>query len=593
MVDSKMAYGARAAMEPVLLRLEYSLGEEPLADSGASSGNRLKAPVMQPRRMCVSEEPLSGNIGVFEEFFELMSDDSRDEGGDASADTVGDAAGYVRVAFDGEVLSVRIEPKRELRLRSLRVELRHAFASDELVLLNGYQSWTRTAELSAWSRMGGKQSKPKTLAHRPAPDEDGDYGFASYAPRRGRMHGFSYATFRRGDGMVLVGSLDETRGFTLIRTDARAGCVALETECPQRPLLQGEVAELARYAITRGSMGTCYDRWFELAGIRVHDVRPLVGYTSWYRHYDAIDEEKLLGDLDGVTRALSKLGGHALDGVLKVFQIDGGYCPVGDWLDVDALRFPRGLVSLAGRIRDAGFVPGLWIAPFVCERNSRLFRERSEWLLRDDRGDLLMARSHWSGGYVLDTRNVEVRSYILNVLQTITREWGFSLLKADILHGACMMEHAGLNRGELMSDAIDLLRKGAGEQTLIIGSGVPLASAFGKLDYCRIGCSVCLDWNGGRHARLSRRDRASARYSLSNTYARAPLDGRAFGNDPDVFYLRPDVRLSDGQRFERLVAYADLGHVLLTSDDMDTWTPPMRERYARSLEALAARCKVR
>ena len=591
MIDPKMAYGARAAMEPVEFRLEYSLGEGPLTNDGASTSDCMKVPATQSCSTCVLKEPLGGNLGAFEESFELVFDDSRDAGDEAAADAVGTAAGCVYVAFDGEVLSVRIEPMRELRLHSLRVELRHAFASDELVLLNGYQSWTRTAELSAWSRMGGKQGKPKPLTRRPAHDEDGDYGLVSYAPRRGRMHGFSYATFRRGDGMVLVGSLDETHGFTLIRTDARAGSVSLEMECPLRPLSQGEVVELARYAITRGSMGACYDRWFELAGIRTHRVRPIAGYTSWYRHYDAIDEEKLMSDLDGTTRALSQLGGYALDGVLKVFQIDGGYCPVGDWLDVDASRFPRGLAALAHRIRDAGFVPGLWIAPFVCEQNSRLFRERPEWLLRDDRGDLVMAGSHWGGGYVLDTRDTEVRSYVLYVLQTITREWGFSLLKADILHGACMVAHAGLNRGELMSDAIELLRKGAGEQTLIIGSGVPLASAFGKLDYCRIGCSVCLDWNGGKHARLSRRDRASARCSLSNTYARAPLDGRAFGNDPDVFYLRPDVRLSDGQRFERLMAYADLGHVLLTSDDMDMWTPPMRERYAHALEALAARCK--
>ena len=500
------------------------------------------------------------------------------------------AGEIARVDFDGEILEVSVETAVSLKMESFQVTLRHAFSGDEKVLLNGYQSWTDTAERSAWSHMRGLSGIWARLSSGRSLGASGDYAFVDYAEKRGLQHGFSYATFRRGDGMVLVASLDETNGFTLISIDATKGQVTLETECPANPLPKGRRFVLGRYAIVRGTMRRCYDRWFELMGIRARSVRPLVGYTSWYRHYSAIDEAILDRDVAGTASFFSRFAPESASSALKVFQIDDGYCKVGDWLDVDAAKFPRGLKPLVARIREAGFVPGLWLAPFVCERDSRLFREKPEWLLRDASGDPIATGGHWSGGYALDTRNVEVRSYVLETLQVMTREWGFGLLKADFLYGACMIPHAGLNRGQLMADAVDLLRKGAGDDVLILGCGVPLASAFGKVDYCRIGCDVGLDWNGLPHMRMLHRERVSTKNSLGNTYARAPLNGRAFGNDPDVFFLRDDVHLSDAQRDELLFANADLGYVLLTSDDMTKWGRAMRERYSLAVDMLVQRC---
>lgn len=500
-----------------------------------------------------------------------------------------DEAIEVGVSFDGEVVEATVTAKTAIELGFFQVKLRHAFASDEHVLLNGYQSWTDTVEHPAWGKVRGLRHVPKFLVKRLALDGPGDYDQVDYTGRAGENHGFTYATFRRGNGMVLVASLDESHGFTLIRTKASAGEVLLETECPQRELEVGAAMQAGRYVIARGTMKQCYDRWFNLSGIQPRKGAPLVGYTSWYGHYDEIGEEVLLEDLAATKRFFDEALTFKIAPAIKLFQIDDGYCKVGDWHEVNAEKFPRGLAPIADAADDAGFVPGLWIAPFLCERDSRLFAERPEWLLRDERGDVVPTGRQWSGAVALDTRNVEVRSYVLEVLQTITRDWGFKLLKADFLYAACIIAHDGLNRGELMADAIDLLRKGVGEDALILGCGVPLASAFGKVDYCRIGCDVGLDWNDKPHMRLLHRERISTKNSLANTYARAPLDGRAFGNDPDVFFLRDAVKLTDDQRDELLFADADLGSVFLTSDDMSQWDRDMRERYRAALKVFVER----
>ena len=492
-------------------------------------------------------------------------------------------------SFDGEVLEVAVVPAVPVVIDSVLVRLRHAYATDELVLMNGYQSWTDTREMPAWERMKGLRGVLPTAVKRWALDGGGDYSFVHYSGRRGEQHGFTYATFRRGEGMVLVGSLDEQHGFTLIRENANEGEVTLETEPPLRALAVGERVVLGRYAICRGTCDECYDRWFALSGIQARPVKPLVGYTSWYRHYGDITEEKLMDDLTDIdtkgTPVVASIGKWAQ----RLFQIDDGYSKVGDWLDVNEHAFPQGLAPLTDRIRERGFMPGLWVAPFVCERESRLFKECQDWLLRDESGNPVPTGCHWSGGYALDTLNIEVRSYVLHVLQTMTQEWGFDLLKADFLYAACMIPHGGMNRGELMADAMQLLRTGAGNDTLILGCGVPLGSAFGVVDYCRIGCDVGLDWDDLPHMRGLHRERVSTKLSLRNTRGRAPLDGRAFGNDPDVFFLRDDVMLTEAQRDELLFTNASFGSVFLTSDDKDQWTRYMRKRYNDALRVLCGR----
>ena len=599
-------YGARVAMEPIAFEVYYRL-------SGNADGELL----LFRRELAFEQESPSRQLDFPEDGSDRLprmrpsardasinrgkQGDGRGEasqlgvfrhvkrGGHGKQPEMSDEGLDVDVVFDGEIVEASIEARLDVLIESCTLVMRHAFSSDEAVLLNGYQSWTDTAEKSAWSRMRGLRGVSSRLVERYVLDGGGDYDIIEYSARRGRQHGFTYATFRRGEGMVLVGSLDESHGFTIIRTDASQGELRLQTESPQHPLAAGERFVAGRYVVARGTMRECYDRWFLLSGVKARPIRPLVGYTSWYRHYGEIDEKKLTDDLAATRTFFYSLPHSELAGVQRVFQIDDGYCKVGDWLHVDAQKFPRGMKHLARRISAAGFLPGLWLAPFVCEKDSRLFRERPEWLLRDENGEPIATGSHWSGGYALDTRNTDVRSYVLDVLQTVTRDWGFGLLKLDFLYAACKKAHDGLNRGELMSDAIDLLRRGAGENVLLLGCGVPLGSVFGKFDYCRIGCDVGLDWDDLPHMRVLHRERISTKNSLTNTYARAPLDGRAFGIDPDVFFLRHDVRLTNTQRDELLFADADLGSVLLTSDDMSAWSRSERERYLQALRIISER----
>ncbi len=534
----------------------------------------------------------------------------------------------VMYAWDGEVLVVRVEPHAPLVLDSMSVAFPHAFAPDERVLMNGYQSWTDTCELAPDARMRGLRGVPDGIVRRYALDGGGDYRFVAYSNARGELHGFTYATLRRAGRVTLLGSLDESDGFTLVKADAAAGRVWVERETPLRALPAGEAVCVCRLAVTHGdaadaaatgeggapdgapdggaaasqttpdaaaaATARAYRRWFELMGTRAREARPLVGYMSWYRHYAAIDEQTLLHDLDGTARVLDEMGG-LLEGLGATFQIDDGYAKVGDWLTPDPAAFPRGMAPLAAAARARGLVPGIWVAPFVCERASRLAAEHPDWLLRDEVGDPVTTGCQWSGGLALDTRVPAVRDYVTHVLRVMTGRdgdgWGFSLLKCDFLYGACMLPHDGMNRGQLMADALGLIRDAVGDDVAILACGVPLGSAFGRVEYCRVGCDVGLDWDDKPHMRLLHRERTSTRLSLADTIARAPLDGRAFGNDPDVIFVRDDVKLTRQQRVRLARADARLGSVLLTSDDMGAWSAAQRDEYRGYLATFGARAR--
>ena len=480
-----------------------------------------------------------------------------------------------------------IEPIVDVTVSSISVTLLDLdVVGADALFLNGYNSWTDSVERSPFARTRGLRGVPTAVINQWVLDNSGDYRFIAQSGMPGGQHGVGYGYLRYGDRVVLMGSLDEDSGYTVVRESARGNAMKLEKEPPARTIRAGEKREIVSFAVCEGTLTTAFGRYAKLAGISCRPAPALVGYSSWYRHYGNISANALLHDLEA-TAAL--YDGRELGSCRAVFQIDDGYAKVGDWLAPDPVRFPDGMAGFPAACAERGLIPGIWLAPFLVEKESAVATEHPDWLLRNAAGELVAAGGNWSGAWALDTRNPSVREHIAHFMGTVTREWGYKLLKLDFLFGACLEPHDGMNRGELMADAIDLLRCGMGDDCLFLACGVPLASVFGKADYCRIGCDVGPDWDDKPYMRPLHRERVSTKNSLANTYFRAPLNGRAFGNDPDVFFLRDDAHLTPGQRDELLFADADMGSVFLTSDDMGAWSEAARQRFEMALKLFASR----
>ena len=477
-----------------------------------------------------------------------------------------------RLVCEGERVSLFVTPKTDgegIAFDTLAITARAHITEHDRVFINGYQSWTDSREYEIHEKMTGIDHIPKALVRRYNFDKYGDYNFTSYSGRAGDFHGYSYGYIREESTFQLFGSLNERDGFTLIRVLSSDGEVSFEKDCEGKRCTDGFTA--LDIAVITGSEGEVFDRFFELSEIKCRDARPISGYTSWYRHYQDITEEKLLFDLEGVSA----------QGGMDIFQIDDGFQKgVGDWLKVNAEKFPHGMKYVCDRIHEKGLMAGLWLAPFVCERNSYIYRRRKDMLLKDKNGAPVPAGCNWSGSFALDIYDPDVQEYLEKVFDTVLNKWGFDMVKLDFLYAACIIPHGGKTRGEVMNDAMQLLRRLCGDK-LILGCGVPLASAFGVVDYCRIGCDVGLSWNDNMLMQLTHRERVSTKNSMLNTIFRRQLDKRAFLNDPDVFLLRDEGNSLSNIQKQSLAIVNDLfGSVYFTSDDISAYSDKQKRVLA-------------
>lgn len=64
-----------------------------------------------------------------------------------------------------------------------------------------------------------------------------------------------------------------------------------------------------------------------------------------------------------------------------------------------APELSAGVRSLCERVREAGFEPALWVAPFIAEADSELFREHPEFFVRNEAGEPLSSGDCSFGGW--------------------------------------------------------------------------------------------------------------------------------------------------------------------------------------------------
>ena len=318
-------------------------------------------------------------------------------------------------------------------------------------------------------------------------------------------------------------------------------------------------------------------------------ARPPHGWCSWYYHYGRVTEAD-------VRQALATADREAADVPLGYVMVDDGHQEaIGDWLATNS-KFPSGMAALAADIRATGRQAGIWIAPFLVDRDSDLGRAHPEWVLRDEDGTPV--RPLWNPGWsvrhrqwVLDCTRPDVQDHLERTVATICGDWGFGVLKIDFCYAAALpgVRHDRTRtRAQALRDGLDAIRRGAGDDTIVIGCGLPLGPAFGAVDAMRIGADVGPVW-GPRAARWATGDQGGAftRTAMRNTVTRAFMHGHLWANDPDCVMVRADrTRLTDAEvRF--LVAAVALTDGMIVSSDRLDLVPPDRLDLLRLAHDLA------
>jgi alpha-galactosidase len=300
----------------------------------------------------------------------------------------------------------------------------------------------------------------------------------------------------------------------------------------------------------------------------------LVGWCSWYQYFTEITEGTLRSNL-----AL------AADWPFDLFQLDDGYqASIGDWLHTND-TFPSDLDQIADAIRAAGRTPGIWLAPFLAAADSTVGAEHPDWLARyqldgQDHGAL---RAWWNPAWSdadagfqrgLDTTNPEVLAHLEATAAALV-DAGYDYLKLDFTFSpsaAGGYDDPTRTPAQRVRAGFDAIRRGAGDDTFLLGCGVPLGPVIGVVDGVRIGQDVAPRWSlpGGDETVPGYADvEPAVRHAYGNTVARAFLHRRLWLNDPDCLMLRTtatDLSPAAVRTWADTIAMS--GGMVLVSDDL-------------------------
>lgn len=466
----------------------------------------------------------------------------------------------------GSLFEIAYEPEGDEVLLQCQIHGRDHF-TDTSLLANGYQSWSISPECNHKSRI-----HQVNFLIRPLLGKYGDTCFHLPYKQRGIIHSHAYLRIRRPDASTtLIASVDDSAGYTIFTADMNSQRLLISKDCEGHHI-HTRTRLFAIYE-THGSELQTHSRWQSFFSSSRKGIGACTGWTSWYYYYTGITEQALLDVLENYRQENIPL---------DIFQIDDGYqAHIGDWL-IPNEKFPSGMHAMASHIKAAGYRPGIWLAPFIAERNSTLVKLHPEWILRDEKGRRVHAGINpgWSYHfYAMDIYHEGFRAYLKTVFHTVLHEWGYDLVKLDFLYGAAVIPHHGKSRGAVMRDAMLFLDEIIGNK-MILACGVPTAAVFGRCDYCRIGADVSPYWEDKKLAALHYRERVSTLASLKNTISRYAWNGQAFFNDPDVFILRDkNNKLTDIERYTLLLVNNLLGSLVFTSDRIDEYNQEQRELY--------------
>lgn len=432
------------------------------------------------------------------------------------------------------------------------------------VYRNGFQSWSPSGSVPAREVQEHPRLALLSLMshHVDAPDWGRTDGLLS--------HLFTVIQ-QRQDRATLLGFLGQRVGLgTMFFQTQRSRTLACTLDYGGKRLRPGERVSGEPLVLYRGPVDAVLERYARATAAAM-DVRPParspVGWCSWHELGAEVRED----DVRANTRALAA---HPDLGVEYV-QLDDGYqTAAGDWLSANR-KFPAGVGAVARDIRAHDVRAGIWTAPFVAARRSRLLREHPGWFIREPRGRLLSAGIHpvWRTRlHALDLSHPAVEAWLFDLFERLARH-GFDYFKADFLFAGIrtgVRFDPGLSPVEAYRRGLSTIRAAIGPERFLLGCGAPLGPSIGLVDGMRVSADVKAVWHEPlRSALLRGNDIPSVHDSLRNNMTRWFMHQAWWRNDPDCLLVRDRATSLGRDEIQLLATVLGMsGGTLFLGDDI-------------------------
>ena len=439
--------------------------------------------------------------------------------------------------------------------REVLFQMPFLYEQGATVLGDGFQMLAQTS---------GTISQPIDIGR--CPDNNNSYRiYPESAPKRY----YNYLAVEDAAGYTLFGftSCHRFAGYFEVQAYGEHWVLSASIDGEHTQVADWEHNTLESVAILRGqSLSELYQQYSEMLAEH-HPLRngvtqdAPIGWCSWYAYYADVTEGNVLENVECMQDNLAELEWVLLD--------DGYQAFMGDWL-TPSDKFSGGVKELIHNIRAKGKKPAIWMAPFIAQPESEIFKKHPDWFVRHEDGDLLKAEDVTYGGwrctpwYILDTSNPEVQDHLTHVVSVMRQEWGVELFKLDANYWGTLKgkrSQSGVTGVEAYRMGMEAIAKGAGDAWLL-GCNAPMWPSLGLVDAMRVSDDV---------------ERHSHRFEqiAKETFFRSWQHRKLWQIDPDcaTFTSLPNQAASrEDYQFHRNVLLA-CGGLLLSGDPLPEITP--------------------
>ena len=324
-----------------------------------------------------------------------------------------------------------------------------------------------------------------------------DYGHYKFKKPDNMNQVYNMAIFYpEGQKPLLIGFSSCNRFNGWIRFNREKIEIALNGEGIAVP--PGETVTLEEIYIEQAEYNTALKNFAEAIN-KNHPMREFpeipTGWCSWLVYGPNITSKNIYDNLDAIKE-------NGLD--LKYIQIDDGYQEYwGDWFNFTD-KFEGGVKKVCLDIKEKGFEPAIWVAPFVAEKSSRLFKNHPDWFVKDEQGLPLSSGDVSFGGwrcapwYILDLTNPEALDYVKTVFSVMRNEWQIKYFKLDAIIWAAMPFGVRYDRTKTAVEAYKIgmqaICDAVGEESFILGGNSPMWPSIGYINGMRVTNDNCRSW---------------------------------------------------------------------------------------------------
>ena len=226
------------------------------------------------------------------------------------------------------------------------------------------------------------------------------------------------------------------------------------------------------------------------------NARAEAGWNSWYELWNTVDAEAVQANADLAGEALADYSSET--GSLRIVIDDGWQKKWGEWEPNE--KFPDGMAAVAEDLDAKGFTAGIWLAPFLVQKDSDLIAEHTDWYVKEiDPIDGKAKPIQWmhqglGAMQILDPTNPAVEAHLSEVISRVVG-WGYGLLKIDFLFAATFegIRVEDVTGMEAFHRGMAIIRNAAGDDAALLAVGAPAIASFPYAESWRIGTDIAYE----------------------------------------------------------------------------------------------------